>query len=125
MTHDFFDLNHLISVGVPVSEGLQEGSTGVIIMSGMSFKAPRHRAAWALGAILATIHLLWCIFISHARSEGSWQWFPIFAVDFPFSIIPLVLLPQSVPPILAYGVLGSIWWFVLGYMAMRVLKKIS
>jgi hypothetical protein len=61
----------------------------------------------------AALHFLISIFVAQSPSEGSWQWFPIFVIDFPASIVPLTLFPSSVPSIVAFGLFGSLWWFFL------------
>ncbi|HEY3162103.1 MAG TPA: hypothetical protein VGJ78_24240 [Vicinamibacterales bacterium] len=45
--------------------------------------------------------------------DGSWDWFSVFIVDLPFSLL-LVRLTGLVPPFLLFGVLGTAWWVVIG-----------
>jgi hypothetical protein len=48
----------------------------------------------------------------------------VFVVDFPFSIAfaPLV---GPVPPFLVFGVLGTLWWFVLTWTVVYVVRRVS
>jgi hypothetical protein len=71
------------------------------------------RVSVAVGVLAAALHFVFCLFIHYTPAEGSWQWFPVFLIDFPASILPLVAVPASVPPLLSFGLVGSIWWALL------------
>ena len=43
-------------------------------------------------------------------SEWS-NWFIVYLIDFPVSIIPLLLHP--IPPLVSFGVVGTAWWYFL------------
>ena len=77
--------------------------------------------------VLPTLHFLWCLAIQTEivpPSEGSWTWFPVFLVDFPFSILPFMAsntLHESagidLSPFVTFGITGTVWWyFVSGVM---------
>jgi hypothetical protein len=57
-------------------------------------------------------------------SEGSWRWFPAFLVDLPFSLL-LIELPESVPPLVVYGVLGSLWWYLIALLIIKGFNKLK
>lgn len=76
--------------------------------------------------IAGTVHFGFCLamadFLNSPHGE-SWGWFPIFALDFPISILVLIFL-QGLPPLLAYGVLGSIWWALIAFLFIKVLDHL-
>lgn len=77
-------------------------------------------------AIVAGLHLLLCIAIGTGiiRSEGSWSWFIVFFIDFPFSIL-LLPLQNWAGPLLAFGILGSAWWFAMTWSVLYLWFKIA
>jgi hypothetical protein len=76
--------------------------------------------------VVPLLHLGLCVAAAAGAfgTEGSWGWFPVFVVDFPFSIAfaPLV---GPVPPFLVFGVLGTLWWFVLTWTVVYVVRRVS
>ena len=70
----------------------------------------RHVVALAL----PVLHVSLCVgtAVGLLGSEGSWQWFMVFLVDFPFSIVLLPLL-EIAHPLLVFGLLGTAWWYLL------------
>jgi hypothetical protein len=66
--------------------------------------AGRQRAPAALaGLVAALIHLGLCLYVHYQPAEGSWQWFPVFIVDFPGSLAALLLTRAAVPPFVAFA----------------------
>jgi hypothetical protein len=78
-----------------------------------------------LPAAAAMLHFVLCVFVANSPAEGSWQWFPIFVIDFPASIVPLTLFPSSIPPLVSYGVFGSVWWFLLASGIIWFVKQVG
>ena len=78
-----------------------------------------------LPAAAAVLHFLICIFVANTPAEGSWQWFPIFLIDFPASIVLLTLIPSSIPPVISYGLFGSVWWFLLTSGIIWFVKQVG
>jgi hypothetical protein len=76
-------------------------------------------------AAAAVLHFILCIFVANSPAEGSWQWFPVFVIDFPASIVPLTLVPSSVPPLVSYGLLGSAWWYLVISAIIWFVKQIG
>jgi hypothetical protein len=78
-------------------------------------------------AIVGTLHFVLCLamfdFLSRPHGE-SWGWFPIFVLDFPMSILILSFF-EDVPPLLTYGVLGSIWWALLALSVLTLFRRLK
>ncbi len=71
---------------------------------------------------LATIRLSLFFYIYFNQStDAQWQldYFPLWIIDFPISIIYFV---ASVPIPLAEGIIGPIWWFFLPLIFWKVMK---
>jgi hypothetical protein len=69
--------------------------------------------------VLPALHLCLCVAtrVGLLTSEGSWVWFLVFLVDFPFSILLLPLL-KIADPLLVFGLLGTAWWFLINRVGM-------
>jgi hypothetical protein len=80
------------------------------------------RSPWLF--ILPGIHLVFCIVIALSSSEGSWQWFPVFFIDLPFSLL-LVFLQNVISPILVFGILGTLWWYIVSLGLLWLIRTIS
>jgi hypothetical protein len=52
--------------------------------------------------------------ISVAKLDG---WVYMFVVDFPVSTLLAMLAWSVEQPLLVFGVLGTLWWYLLGYNA--------
>ncbi len=75
--------------------------------------------------VLPALHLLLCIATRTGLlpSEGSWAWFLVFLVDFPFSILLLQLL-NVVDPLLVFGILGTLWWYLVSRLLLYCVKRV-
>jgi hypothetical protein len=78
--------------------------------------------------VLPVLHVVVCI-ATAARllaSEGSWGWFLVFLIDFPFSLMLLPLL-KAADPLLVFGILGTAWWYLINrlgvYWAGRIFSS--
>lgn len=78
-----------------------------------------------LRLILPVLHVCLCLAVAlnPRYVEGNWRWFPVFYVDFPFSILLLPLL-KTLSPLLIFGVAGTFWWFLLGMLLSFLLGKV-
>jgi hypothetical protein len=68
-------------------------------------------------AAVAALHLFLCVqMYSYLRLPHGedWGWFPIFVIDLPFSVL-LLRVSEMLPPLLVFGLGGSLWWFALVY----------
>ena len=74
---------------------------------------------------VASCHAVAIIVISQTPSEGSWQWFPAFVIDFPVSLIWLFLLQSSMSPLMFFGLFGSAWWFYVAFWFTRPILRPS
>ena len=78
--------------------------------------------------VLPALHLALCIFVQLHPTEGSWWWFPLFVVDFPFSFLLMllkVLLPSGLPTgFIVFGVFGTMWWYFLSVLARWIFLRI-
>ena len=74
--------------------------------------------------ILPLLHLGLCMAISLGliELEGSWAWFMVFLVDFPFSIL-LLPLAKIIGPFLAFGVMGTAWWYMLSKFIVFLFRR--
>ena len=60
--------------------------------------------------VLPAVHLSLRLVIQQHPTEGSWTWFPMFLVDFPASLLAM-LLGYVLPPLAAFGIVGTVWWY--------------
>lgn len=74
---------------------------------------PRH----AISLVLPILHICLCVAVATGvfGSDGSWPWFLVFFVDFPFSILLLLLLNRLniANPFAVFVLLGTAWWYLI------------
>ena len=80
---------------------------------------PKSWAPEIIGAVAGAVHVLMCIVVDRTPSEGSWGWFPVFVMDLPVSLVPLLLAPKELAPLWGFGVIGTAWWFFLGRLIAK------
>jgi hypothetical protein len=68
--------------------------------------------------LLPFLHLAACLIIALWRIETGWQ--TMLLVDFPMSAIVVAIIYNFDHPLLLYGVLGTLWW----YLISRVIEMI-
>jgi hypothetical protein len=68
-------------------------------------------ATRAVALVVVCIHFALCLYISKTPAEGSWQWFPLFVVDFPASLVALFLVRPAISAFPIYTLVGSLWWY--------------
>lgn len=73
--------------------------------------------------IVAVAHLMFSVVVAQTPSEGSWQWFTMFVIDFPFSLLWLLLLQSVMDPLIFFGMLGSAWWFLVTYWGLWLIAS--
>jgi hypothetical protein len=74
-----------------------------------------------LSWILFATHLALVFGILEQHFEGSWGGFLLFLLDFPVSL--LSFLPVGWASWFFFGVIGSLWWYVIGIVAVRSIKR--
>jgi hypothetical protein len=84
------------------------------------------RAQHVASLVLPTLHLLWCLAIQLEvvpPSEGSWPWFPVFVVDLPFSMLPLLAgSGLDISPFVLFGLTGTVWWYFVSRALIYVAR---
>jgi hypothetical protein len=77
--------------------------------------------------VLPFLHLCLCLatMVLLRNAEGSWMWFPMFIVDFPFSILLLFIGRICPYPLLVFGIGGTLWWYFVGVAVAFLFKKIA
>jgi hypothetical protein len=71
--------------------------------------------------ILPALNLALCMKIQH---DPSGDWFLAFLIDFPASIIAM-FASYVMPAVLAFGIVGTIWWYYVGYFIRFLYRKIT
>jgi hypothetical protein len=76
--------------------------------------------------VLPALHVCLCVAtkVGLLASEGSWGWFLLFLVDFPFSIVLLPLL-KIADPLLVFGILGTAWWYLISRFGIYCARRFS
>jgi hypothetical protein len=60
---------------------------------------------------LPFIHLLVCLIIATAKIESGWE--TMLMADFPMSVIVVAIIYNFDHPLLLYGTLGTLWWYLI------------
>jgi hypothetical protein len=88
--------------------------------------AARRGVRLAAQLALPAAHLCLCLAVELGvyGAEGSWAWFLVFLVDFPFSIL---LLPAAnrAGYLLVFGVAGTLWWYMLSRIGVYIVCRID
>jgi len=87
----------------------------------MRQKTTDHIFVTFMPIVLAMAHLLFCIYVA-IKSSDQWGWVIVSTVDFPFSIL-IAMLFHSIAPVLAFGILGTLWWYILGWLGAKLIIK--
>ena len=69
---------------------------------------------------LPILHLGACLAIWLAHSDTGWQ--KLLVIDFPFSIVLAGLMFRGIDPLLSFGILGTLWWYVLSLVVRRLFR---
>jgi hypothetical protein len=73
--------------------------------------------------LLPALHLFACVWIQVAGVISGWE--HLITIDFPFSIILVGLTWRFDHPLLWFGVLGTLWWYLLSFIIMHFKKIIA
>ena len=76
-------------------------------------------------SVLPLLHLCLCsaIALGFNKAVGGWTWFPVFLVDFPFSILLLPVLKSVSHPFIVFAIGGCLWWYFIAVLAAFIFKK--
>lgn len=69
----------------------------------------------AAGCIVAIGHAILVVAMSATHADESWQTTMV-VIDFPFSLLWLLLLQDFMDPLMFFGMVGSAWWFQITYL---------
>ena len=64
-----------------------------------------------------------CVAIWIGNIETGWQ--KLIVADFPFSIMMVGLMYRKDNPLLIFGILGTIWWYVLSLLIRWLVRRVS
>ena len=74
-----------------------------------------------LSWLLATAHAAVVFGVYRQHFEGSWGGFVLYLLDFPVSL--LSFLPVGWNQWFFFGVIGSLWWYAIGIIILRLVKR--
>ena len=70
--------------------------------------------------LLPFLHLGACVAIWVGHVDNGWE--KLIIVDFPFSIVFAGLMFRGINPLLSFGILGTLWWYVLSLVVRRFFR---
>ncbi len=74
---------------------------------------PSSSAQRAAPYVLPAAHLCLCLVVQLGLPHSEWSaWFFVYLIDFPVSILALVLDPP-LPPLVSFGIVGTVWWYLI------------
>ena len=80
-----------------------------------------------LGCVLGVVHLAFVLLIYSQHYEGGWSYWPVAVIDFPVTLI--LAAGKSIIELqswwLAYVLLGSAWWYVVGHLIAQIYKRMQ
>src|SRR5690348_16034992 len=71
--------------------------------------------------ILPSLHFCACAVVALAKPDA---WGALFLIDLPFSVL-IAARPwhYPIPPWLAFGVLGTLWWYFLSLLIQKFIVR--
>jgi len=69
------------------------------------------------------LHLCACLIITVLRIESGWHYMTL--ADAPASIIVIAMLYDLDHPLIFFGIIGTLWWYLLGLGAAYFWKFIQ
>jgi hypothetical protein len=63
--------------------------------------------------ILPLLHLCTCVIIAATHLVAAWGY--MFWVDAPASVFILALAYNHIPPLILFGTIGTLWWYLISY----------
>jgi len=72
--------------------------------------------------ILPALHLALCIKI---QLDPRGDWFLAFLIDFPAGVVAMLLGYVIPVAVLDFAIVGTLWWYYVGYFARFVYRKVK
>ena len=71
--------------------------------------------------LLPTLHLAACLIIAVLRLGSAWEF--MLKVDFPMSVIIIAVSFSFDHPLVVFGILGTLWWYMLSRVAQMLVRQ--
>jgi hypothetical protein len=68
--------------------------------------------------LLPVGHLCACFVIELAKIERGWE--QLIWIDFPVSFVAVAMSWRNDQPLLWFGIVGTMWWYLVSWTAWRV-----
>jgi hypothetical protein len=79
------------------------------------------RLHFILVHVLPFLHLCACLTIAFARLESAWQYMML--IDVPMSVVIVAISYNFDHPLLLFGTLGTLWWYLLSRAAEMFFRR--
>ena len=73
--------------------------------------------------LLPFVHFGACLVIWLGNITSGWQ--TLIVADFPFSLLLVGLLYRNDNPLIIFGLLGTLWWYVLSLLIRWLVRSAS
>jgi hypothetical protein len=67
--------------------------------------------------LLPILHLGGCLAIWLTHNLEN-----MIVIDFPFSILFVALMYKGINPVISFGILGTLWWYLLSLAIRRIIR---
>ena len=91
------------------------------MLSGQRLGSPNRRLHFILVHVLPFSHLCACLTIALAHLESGWG--HMFVIDIPMSVIILAVSYNFDHPLLLFGTLGTLWWYLVSRAAEMLFRR--
>jgi hypothetical protein len=65
--------------------------------------------------LLPFLHLCACLTVALAGIESGWQYMTM--IDAPASVLVIALIYNFNHPLILFGIVGTLWWYLLSFAA--------
>ena len=72
--------------------------------------------------VLPFLHLCACFTIALARFQSGWKYLAV--ADVPMTVLIVALIYNYDHPLLLFGVLGTLWWYLLSRSADMLVRRL-
>lgn len=73
--------------------------------------------------LLPVLHVAACLTVALAGIESGWQYMTM--IDAPASVLVIALIYDFSHPLVLFGVIGTIWWYLLSLAAALLWGRLS